>query len=496
MNLPGFLHSVKFRLTLWYALVLTIFLSLFAFLMHAELARALYADADRSLVAQSENIMRTLTPYLERELGDAPVRRDELGPRNPAPLSSAVREKLEEAVTAWERDGRHVSQTTLMVRLIHFNGDILASNLKGWETEVILPDYERDSTFMVSGRTFLTIHFRNKPVRLYYHTMRFRGESLFIVQCGTSLHEVRSTLHRLLIIILIWIPAAVVFACIAGLFLARRSFRPLDSMTRKAHEITAATLKGRLPRTGTGDEMDNLAGTLNEMIDRIELSTRAVQEFSVDVSHELKTPLAIIRGEIDLALRRSRSPEELRKTLKTIGDEVNQLIRLVDDLMLLVRSDTQQLRMEKKPVSLAPLIEDVVSRFRERAREREIQLSYEAKGDPVVLGDDVYMKRLFSNLVDNAVKFVLNGGWVRVAVFEDQNQVHVEVSDNGIGIDEDKLEKVFSRFYRTDQARTHEGSGLGLNIAKAICDTHRATLKITSKPGQGTHVRVTLPQMA
>ena len=130
-------------------------------------------------------------------------------------------------------------------------------------------------------------------------------------------------------------------------------------MIREAHKITGANLQSRLPRTQVGDEIDRLAQTLNEMMDRIEISTKSIREFSSDVSHELKTPLAIIRGEIDLALRRSRSPETLTQTLQVIGGEVNEMIRLVDDLMLLVRSDARQLHFEKKVLSLESLLTQV-----------------------------------------------------------------------------------------------------------------------------------------
>lgn len=488
-------RSVKFRLTLWHAFVLTFFLSIFAFLMHAELSKALDRDVDQNLTQQAASIQRALSPQLVRifpassslpPLMNSGFPQHGLRPELSVQLGAVLQE--------WERANQFLSRSTLMARVLVYDRSLVLSNLEGWQAQIIFPDFERDSAFMEKGRSFQTIHFRGKPVRLYYEALLFEGRPVYVIQTGYSLQDVQSSLSRLRIIIFLWIPAAAAAAAAAGWFLSRRSLRPIDSMIRKAREITGANPEGRLPRTGTDDEIDRLAATLNEMIGRIESSTQAVREFSIDVSHELKTPLAIIRGEIDLALRKSRTADALIETLKVIGDEVNGLIRLVDDLMLLVRSDSRQLRFEKKKILLADLLENVVSRFREPAAARGLSLSFEtAEPGAAVLGDEIYLKRLFHNLVDNGLKFTPSGGWVKLTMSLEPGCAMVRVADNGMGIQAELQEKVFARFYREDQARAHEGSGLGLNIAKAICDAHGGTLAIQSDPGAGTVLSVRLP---
>jgi len=346
---------------------------------------------------------------------------------------------------------------------------------------------------METGESFQTIHFQNKPIRLYYHAVRQGGRPLFIIQCGTSIQEVESALQRLALIIWIIIPGAVAAACFAGWFLARRSLRPIDHMIGEARQITAAYLKGRLPRSHAGDELDRLAETLNEMMDRIEKTTQAIQDFSSDISHELKTPLAIIRGEVDLALRRPRSPEALTETLRVVEGEVTELIRLVDDLLLLVRSDAKQLRFEKIKVLLHEILKQVTDRFEDRIQEKGIHFSSSFKEGVEVEGDPIYLKRLFSNLLDNAIKFTPPNGHVAMKLDVQEGQAAIEVSDTGIGIEYEMQEKVFSRFYRTDKARSQEGAGLGLNIAKAIGDAHSGSINIDSRPNEGTRVTVSLP---
>ena len=482
-------RSVKFRLTVWYAVILTILLSVFAFLMHAELARVLYRDVDHNLALEArrleEGLQIDLEPVFEKALLPEVKR-----PAGPYDISSGRHRVVAQQLANWEKKSRSVERSALLVRIIGLNRRSVLSNLTGWQREIIFPDFERDSLFTETGKSFQTIHFRAKSIRLYYSLVRVRGRPFFIIQCGISTQEVKNTLERLAFLIWLSIPGTVGAACIAGWFLAKRSLSPIDHMIREARQITAAYLKGRLPRTHTLDELDRLAETLNEMLDRLESSTKAIQDFSSDISHELKTPLAIIRGEIDLALRRSRSPEAVLETLRVIESEVDELIRLVDDLLLLVRSDAKQLRFEKKEVSLGGILKQVVERYKERALAKKIDLTLRLDQDAPIQGDETYLKRLFSNLLDNAIKFTPEGGRVGVKLRATDQETVVEVFDTGMGIELEMQPKVFSRFYRTDQARSHEGAGLGLNIAKAIAEAHTGLISIQSQPQKGTIVTV------
>lgn len=482
--------AVRFRLTLWYALILTLFLSVFSFLMYSELERALYRDADRNLLHEVQQIEQTIDIeafYKTLDMTEKPV----LGFMKPE--MSRMRENLKDALIKWERDHKKISRSTLMIRLESLDHSLLLSNMTGWEKEIIFPDFERDAVFLEKGESFQTIHFHSRPIRLYYQMVTYDNTPLFIIEAGLPIKEIKNTLDRLSFIILISIPGAVAFACFAGWFLAKRSFSPVQQMIEKARQITSANMQGRLPRTQAGDEIDHLAGTLNEMIDRLEASMKLIKDFSSDVSHELKTPLAIIRGEVDLALRRERSADELRQTLKVIEGEVNELIRLVDDLMFLMRSDAKQLHFEKKRIRLEELLKQVCDRFKDRAGKKNIKLELKSRGWAEVEGDEVYLKRLFANLLDNAIKFTPEGGEIDVSLKIKDKTAVAEVKDTGIGIEPGLREKVFFRFYRTDQARSQEGSGLGLNIAKSIVEGHGGKIHLESPLQKGTSAIVTLP---
>lgn len=484
-----FLRSVKFRLTLLYALFLLLFLSLFSFWMYQEFAHVLYQDVDRTLNSEVTRIENSLQPELAHLLSEKESTAQALTPYR-FTLSEEESKQLADRIRKWEKKHQLVSKSTLAIRILGINHKLLLSNLKTWERQVLYPNFERDSLFMEKGNSFQTLHFESKPIRLFYHLIRSRpeGRPALIVQVSAPLHELEKTLARLSFILWFSIPVVVIFAGFTGWMMAKRFFQPIENIIHEARQITAAYLTRRLPRTKSGDELDRLAETLNQMMDRLESSTRAIQDFSSDISHELKTPLAIIRGEIDLALRKARSPETHIETLKTIEGEVNELIRLVDDLMLLVRSDAGQLQFTMQPVCLADLLTKVAERFRERAQSKKIELSYTHSDDGWVQGDEIYLKRLFNNVIDNALKFTNEGGRVQIHLFREENRARVDIVDDGIGIDATIQAKVFSRFFRSDQARSFEGSGLGLNIAQAISNAHQAQLSLISQPGQGTRV--------
>ncbi|MFA7255439.1 MAG: ATP-binding protein [Candidatus Omnitrophota bacterium] len=473
--------------------MMTVFLAGFSFLMYTELSKALYRDVERSMYGEVQSIEDGIVTFFQERKDPeflTPPKIEKGTLAFPVEFQSEVTRLIRE----WEKKQRRVTRSLFLVRIIGLDRSLIGSNLGGWERDILFPDYERDSILMEQGDSYQTIHFEKNPIRLYYHLVRFQGRPFFIIQIAKPLYEIEKTLARLRLIIAVIIPLGVALACFAGWFLAKRFLSPVDRMIQQARKITAAYLKSRLPRTFTQDELDRLAETLNEMIDRLEASTRAVQEFSSNVSHEFKTPLAIIRGEIDLALRRARSQEDLQRTLGVISEEVDGLVRLVDDLMFLVRNDAKQLSLQKKSLALVPILEQVLKLYHERASQAGIQLALEAPTDLTVFGDEVYLKRLFTNLLDNAIKFTEPGGRVivRTGMFT-PGRATVRVEDTGVGIDPETLGHLGTRFYRADQARSKEGAGLGLSIVKAICDAHEGVLRFESLPGQGTRVFIELP---
>jgi signal transduction histidine kinase len=218
-----------------------------------------------------------------------------------------------------------------------------------------------------------------------------------------------------------------------------------------------------------------------------------VRRFSADASHELQTPITTLRGELEVALRSARTPEEYRETLKSALEEIERISRLVEGLLILARAESGALRMDRQAVDLAELVEEVYWRLKVLADQRSVDLFMAVEEAVVVSGDRDRLRRLLVNLVDNAVKYTGPEGRVRLSLTRDRDRACIEVADTGRGIPEESLERIFQPFYRSEEVVSEQGSGLGLSIARSIALAHGGEVTVTSRPGEGSTFRVLLP---
>jgi heavy metal sensor kinase len=321
------------------------------------------------------------------------------------------------------------------------------------------------------------------------------GRVINVVQVGLSLENVFKTQRRFLLIMGSVLPLGLLLATVGGWVLAWRALKPMDRMTQAAHMISGKYLAGRLQETGTGDELDRLAKTLNDMLGRLDDSFRQTRQFSADAAHELQTPLTILKGEIEVALRSPRSPEEYREVLNSNLEEIDRISSLVDGLLLLARADRGVLRLDLKPVQLQELLEEVGEQMRLLAENQAVSLNYGLVEPATIQGDREHFKRLLLNLIDNAIKYTPASGRVTLSLRCDGNWAHLGISDTGMGLTEDEQEQIFNRFYRAAEARSQKGggAGLGLSIAQSIAVAHGGRIEVESTPGQGSTFTVSLP---
>jgi len=265
-------------------------------------------------------------------------------------------------------------------------------------------------------------------------------------------------------------------------------------MSQSALRISAEDLSRRLERRGAEDEIDRLADTLNAMLARLQAAFGEMQRFTADAAHELRTPLTALRGGIEVALRAERSPDEYRRVLASSIEEVDQLIRLAEDLLLLSRS-TVGLTATRQPVDLEPLCLEVLELGVRLAKGKGVTVSLGATAPAVVHGDAVALRRALLNLVDNAVKYTPAGGSVVISLDRTGEHVALVVEDTGIGIDSTDTRRIFEPFVRLDAGRSRDtgGSGLGLAIARSIVLAHGGTLEVESRPGGGSRFTIRLP---
>ncbi len=308
--------------------------------------------------------------------------------------------------------------------------------------------------------------------------------------------EVDATLRRLFSLLLYAIPVLIVVSIGAGWFLARRALRPVDVIAKAARRITAERLTERLPAPQSNDEIGRLTEILNDMIARLEQSFLQVRQFTSDASHELKTPLAILMGEIEIALRNPDIGDTARETLESCLEEVVRLTHVVQGLLDLSRAESGQLDIEHKPLDLSALLDDVCEDMSILAERKNITMECSLQPGLIVIGDRVRMHQAVLNVLENAVKYTMEGGSVSVTLYAEFDQVILKVADTGIGIPADKLPYVFDRFYRVDQARSQQvqGTGLGLSIVRWIVETHGGTITADSQLGAGSTFTIRLPR--
>jgi heavy metal sensor kinase len=333
------------------------------------------------------------------------------------------------------------------------------------------------------------------PVRVLIMPVLTAGQVTNVVQVGISLENMYSTLSHFVLIIAALFPLGLLLAGGGGWLLARRALAPVDHMTRAAQRISGEHLTERLLETGTGDELDRLARTLNEMLSRLDESFRQVRQFSADASHELQTPLTILKGEIEVALRSDRTPEEYQQVLTSSLEEIERISRLVEGLLLLARADSGVLRMDHKPVALDELAAEVAAQMQKMANGQGLSLHLEDLAPVTISGDRDQLQRLLLNLIDNAIKYTPAGGSITLSLRHEDGQALISVMDTGIGLSAAEQAQIFTRFYRAAAARSQSGggAGLGLCIAQSIAEAHGGTIQVLSHPGQGSTFTVVLP---
>jgi len=324
------------------------------------------------------------------------------------------------------------------------------------------------------------------------------GRRIAIIGAVHGLHAHRRLLAGVRLSLGLGIPLLLLLSTIGGYLLARKSLQPVADMTNRAAHISATTLHERLPVANPDDELGHLAGVFNDLLARLGAAFEQQRQFIADASHELRTPVAIVSGEAELALSRDeRSPDELRAALKTIREEMLALQRIVEDLFLLARAHAGERLLSPAEMYLGELCGETVRSVRSLAARKQISVRYVGSDELPMRGDEMLLRRLFLNLLDNAIKYTPSGGSVLVTAQATGSGYTVDVADTGTGVPAEARARVFDRFYRAQRAREAgelaSGAGLGLAIAQWIAMAHGGQLTLERSDSQGSVFRLTLP---
>lgn len=336
---------------------------------------------------------------------------------------------------------------------------------------------------------------QGQPIRLYSTLLLSKRTIVGVVQIGHSLDDLNTTLQYLLLSLLLITPLLLTLSTIGSYWLAGRAFRPIHRLTRTARELGIKDLHQRVPVPQAEDEVQELAIIFNQMIERLERAFIQQRRFVADASHELRTPVAVIRSMAEVALAQAASSVDYTTVLEEIRAESERLGKLTNALLALARADEGQTKLDADLIRLDLLTADVAASLEPLAEERGITLNIHTLSPAVVLGDTARLIQILMGLVDNALIYTNPGGTVTLSVETCTAHTHVIVQDTGIGIAPKDLAHIFERFYRADPARSKAagGSGLGLAIADWAVRAHGGIITVTSKLGQGSTFLVTLP---
>ena len=318
----------------------------------------------------------------------------------------------------------------------------------------------------------------------------------YIIVIATSRERLRRVLKERLISETVSIAIILLLASFLSQLFAKQVLSPINEIAETAQNINYKDLSIRIKSEHVDLEIKILVDSLNKMISRLEKSFQYIAEFSAHVSHELKTPLAILRGESELALRSKHSEEEYRKMIQDNLEEIARMTKIVEDLLLLTKLDYQPQVFKFEDFDLVEFFREIEESSRILAQEKEITVETNDLKEPILIhGDKVHLRRLFFNLINNAIKFTYPGGVIRIRIEREDHSVKILFSDTGVGIPEENLSKIFDKFFHHNATGVDVpvGNGLGLSIAQSIAKIHNGEISVKSRVGEGTAFAVKLP---
>lgn len=491
--------GIRVQLTLLYTAVFAVLLLLFGFILYTALQASLAAGIDTTLQVRAQQIaagitsdgdtisIQDVTGELPGLTGQTPTTNTS-GGNGTSPTTPATNTN-----TTGQQDGQADVTLGILIRVLDTQADISYVSPAFHALTVPAASITQPLHGLVWQGTVLA---RNgQAVRLYSMALKEHGTTFGVLQVGESLAQLDATLHSIVIALLLLDPCVLLLSACGSYWLAKRAFRPILHLTRTAREIKAGDLHRRVPIPRVRDEVYDLALTLNDMIGRLDQAFTQQRRFVADASHELRTPVTVIRSLTDIALENELSIEEYGSVLSDVNAEAERLGQLISDLLALARADEGQLPLDHEPVRLDLLAGDVAATMEPLAFERGITLQIHTPEPVTVSGDTARLIQLMMGLVDNALVYTNAHGSITLTVIRDGTQACLKIRDTGIGIAPEDAVHIFERFYRADPARSRAagGSGLGLAIVDWIVRVHHGSIAVESQIGQGSTFTVALP---
>lgn len=485
-----FFKSIRFKITILYMAILGITLSSFSLILYQNVKAGLYSNMDALLQSRAGGISQAINTYWETstlETADPGIRAEALRKRRNTNFARIAQRWVRE-------ESRDPKLVDIIVQVFDTDGNIIAASKSAQD----ITEIPKKFISVLQGRSRFdtaTTFVRPGTINLRIFTAPvFESEKVaYIVQVSSPLTSIQAALNNLKVTLFVLLPITVLATGIVGAFLAKVTLRPVDNMIRQIHQIRAENMNLKIEVPRTKDEIEELAKTFNGMLRRLERAFTSQKKLFEDLSHELKTPLTVLKGEFEVALKKARSPQEYEEALKSALEEVDNLTHLAENLLMLARFDTKETLPVIRKLDLKEVVAGVVNSVRSLSELKNIKMSFTYDSGALVEADEDQLRTLFHNIIDNAVKYTPEHGHIDVSVGKDKISARVRISDTGIGIAKEDLAHVFERFWRVDKSHATGGFGLGLSIAKSIAESHGGGITVESMPSRGATFTIRLP---
>ena len=457
-------NTLAFRLTLWYGGIFTLCSGVAFLLFYTLITSVLQERTDQELLAQAQRFSTLL-------VGDG------IGDVN----NSAVIE----AQAAGEKK--------VFFRLLNLTGEVFSSSNMSYWKDINVYVGAIEKLLRGSGPILetITIPNRSDEVRILYAML----SPTVIVQVGQAMESQARLLDAFKRIFIITMSFLIILAAGVGWFMARRAVSGIEAVTHTAQKISGGSLQERVPVKPRGDEIDQLATTFNQMVDRIQTLLTEIKEMSDNIAHDLRSPVTRIRGTAEVTLTTGKSLDDYENMAASTIEDCDRLLDMINTMLLISKTEAGVEKPSREKVDIAALIRQACEIFQPIAEDKNVRLSHRAAEKTLIFGDTRMLQRMLSNILDNGVKYTPSGGKIKVSLTESESRdLVISVNDTGVGISKADLPRIFERFYRCDQSRSQPGTGLGLSLARAIARAHGGDITVTSTVNQGSTFNITLPK--
>ena len=485
------INSIRFKTSILGTSILAVVLISFSIYLVHTLREILYKEEEEELLVKAQEINSFIDVYAKISQND----------QSPSPamlfyklFGGGILNDKKIIDQLWEKESQTLGLKKDFYRIRNRKGEVILGSKN------LTPDAQRsfDIQFARFGNTthYSYMKIDGAPFYGINYPITFANLNTLNLQLAMPSAYIQLILLKLTYAIIGDIVVVLLISIFVGRYLTRQVLQPVEEITQAANNITQKNLNMRIPTNELDREMGQLVKSFNQMIGRLGDSFAYINDFNSHVAHEMKTPLAIIKSELELALSAGNTKEEDRRLMKDVLQEVNRLIKIIKDLLLLAQFEYKLEIFKMEKMDLTPFLKDIYQHSKVLAAEKNINLELSTKDDPLWMeGDATHLRRVFFNLIHNAVKFTPAGGGIQIITEVVGQQVFISIKDTGIGIPQEYQDKVFDKFYRIRAAEQQpmEGNGLGLSMARAIARAHKGDITFESEVDKGSVFKVNLP---